>query len=90
MNVKLSIPDYDGNAMDVIWEKGAEYSISIDENGVILTANKQGMLSLAKQMIYMAYNNLPDGSHVHLDSFFTKSTRAKYELVLEICQEGKS
>lgn len=89
MDIKLSIPDYDGNAVDVIWEERADYSVSIDENSVILTANKQGMLSLAKQMIYMAYSNIPDGSHVHYDSFFTNGTRTKYDLVLEILRESR-
>ena len=27
MNINLIIPNYDGNALDVIWEKNAHYSI---------------------------------------------------------------
>ena len=83
MQIKLSIPDYDGNALDVIWEENSNYSLSVEENGVVLRANKQGLISLAKQMIYMAYNNLPTGSHVHYDSFFTKLNNEGVELVIE-------
>lgn len=84
MNINLSIPDYDGNAIDVIWDQNASYTIKLDERSVLLTANKQGLVSLAKQMLYMAYNDLPCGSHVHFDSFFINNLDSMYELIIEI------
>lgn len=82
MKIKIDIPDYDGNAMDVIWEKNANYVVNVDEEEVIISANKQALISFARQMLYMAYNDLPIGSHVHYDEFFTKSITKK-ELVIE-------
>lgn len=82
MKLEIEIPDYDGNAMDVIWEANANYAVKIFENDVIIKANAQGLISLAKQMMYMVYNNLPSGSHVHYDDFFTK-LKNKYDLVIE-------
>ena len=87
MHIELSIPNYDGNAIDVIWEKSAHYSIQTYENQVVLSANKDGLISIAKQMLYMAYNNLPYGSHVHLDSFFTKSENIEENLIIELESE---
>ncbi len=84
MNINFNIPDYDGNALDVIWEDNAEFSIKVNENDVVLIANKEGLISFAKQMIYMAYNDLPSGSHVHFDSFFTKKNDCENELVIEL------
>jgi len=83
MKVTLDIPDYDGNSLDVVWETGSKYAISIADNDVVISANKGALVSIAKQMLYMAYNNLPKGSHVHYDSFFTKMNEEEYELVIE-------
>ena len=38
-------------------------------------------------MLYMAYNDLITGSHIHYDNFFTK-VNCDYELVIE--KTGKS
>ncbi len=58
MNIHITIPDYDGQGTDVIWENGAKYDIKVfeeeNEKMVLIRANKQGMISLAKQMIYFA------------------------------------
>ena len=43
MNIDLDIPNYDGNALDVIWGKNAHYSIHTYENHVVLSANKYGL-----------------------------------------------
>lgn len=89
MNINLIIPNYDGNALDVIWGENAHYSIHTYENQVVLSANKDGLISLAKQMLYMAYNDLPYGSHVHFDSFFTKSENNANDLIIELEHQGK-
>ena len=82
MKITLDIPDYDGDGLDVIWENGAKYAINIAYNSVVISADKAALVSIAKQMLYMAYNDLPGGSHVHYDSFFTK-INGEYELVIE-------
>ena len=83
MKVTLDIPNYDGNGIDVVWENGSKYVINIADNNVVISANKGALVSIAKQMLYMAYNNLPNGSHIHYDSFFTKMNEDEYELVIE-------
>lgn len=83
MKISIDIPDYDGNALDVIWEPDSKYEVSVSDNSVVISANQSGLVSLAKQMMYMAYNNLPTGSHVHYDSFFTNTNEDSYEIVIE-------
>ncbi len=82
MKINLEIPDFDGNALDVIWDNDAEYRINVSHGEVVLSANKQGLISLAKQMLYMAYQDLPTGSHVHYDDFFVKSNASEFDLVI--------
>ena len=83
MKIILDIPDYDGDSLDVVWDNGSKYTINIADNSVVISANKGALVSIAKQMLYMAYNNLPKGSHIHYDSFFTKMNEEEYELVIE-------
>ncbi len=83
MKISVELPDYDGNWLDVIWEAGSKYAIDLQGNSIVLFANKNALISLAKQMLYMAYNDLPIGSHVHLDSFFTNINNDDIELVIE-------
>lgn len=82
MKIIVDIPQYDGNGLDIIWDAGSKYTINVQENNVVISANQSGLVSLAKQMLYMAHNNLPTGSHVHYDDFFTKVNNG-LDLVIE-------
>ena len=86
MEIVVNIPDYDENGLDVTWETDSKYEIKVEGNNVVILANKSGLVSFAKQMLYMAYNNLPLGSHVHYDSFFTHNPSSNFELVIEKSQ----
>lgn len=83
MKITLDIPDHSGNGIHLIWDPGSKYAIKVDDyKGVVVLANKNALVSMAKQMLYLAYNDLPKGSHVHYDSFFTKIDQ-EYELIIE-------
>ena len=82
MNIKLELPDYDGEAIDVIWEKNGKFDVDVSDDEVLIKANNAGLISFAKQMLYLAYNNVGDGSHIHFDVFFTQC-RPKYGLIIE-------
>lgn len=83
MTIVENLPDYDGDGVDVIWDKGSECLINITKNAVVLSANKAALISMAKQMLYMAYNDLPEGAHVHYDSFFMGTKYCERELIIE-------
>ena len=82
MKITLEIPDYDGSALDVIWEDKANYTAEVHEQDILIKANRQALISVAKQMLYLAYNDLPAGSHIHYDEFFTQ-TKGNYEIIIE-------
>ena len=83
MTLTVEVPDFDGNAMDVVWEENAKYIADVFQNNITVKSNSQGLMSLAKQMIYMAVSDLPVGSHVHYDGFFADHFEGRFELTIE-------
>ena len=67
MKINLELPDYDGRAADVLWEGDATVRVEAMGPEVVLSADRAGLISLAKQMLYLADESLPAGSHVHYD-----------------------
>ena len=54
--------------MEVEWVEGFEIKVTIDEAGaVVIGANQEGLLSLAKQLTAMAEN--APGTHIHYDTY---------------------
>lgn len=52
--------------MDVEWENGFTIKVSVDNGGgVVIAANRQGLLSLAGQLTALADAEV--GSHIHYD-----------------------
>ena len=70
MRLTLSVPDYspeDGLVCE--FEEDCRISVEIDEDlSVCLAANKAGLITLAKLMLTLASDNVPDGVHMHLDT----------------------
>ena len=71
MKIALDIPEYDPNyGLQIIWEEGFHIHLETDSDGVVvLSANKEGLVTLAKQLLTLANPLVPIGSHIHLDSF---------------------
>ena len=74
MKLTVELPDYDGQWLDVIWEDGAELEVRYDPGEVVLEANREGLISLAEQMLYLAHHELPRGSHIHFDDWMAGVT----------------
>ena len=53
--------------MEIHWEEGAAISVRIEGGAAVISANREGMLSLAGQLAALA--GAPAGSHIHLDAF---------------------
>ena len=47
------------------WVDGFEIRVSIDTGAAVISANKEGLLSLARQLTALAEE--PAGSHIHYD-----------------------
>lgn len=51
--------------MDIPWENGFEIAVRIDGNAVTLSANREGLRSLARQLAALA--EAAPGTHIHYD-----------------------
>lgn len=68
MNIEINLPDYtDVLGVQSSWEEGFEIASKIIADEIVITANRQGLISLAKQLLILAQDDVPIGVHVHLD-----------------------
>ena len=68
MNLEINLPVYSEElGLQSSWEPGFEIAVTVARNEAIISANKQGLISLAKQLLTLAQNEAPKGSHFHLD-----------------------
>lgn len=66
MEYTLDVPDYDpSRGVRTQWEHGAEIAVAFDGRGVVISANAEGLMTLARTMLAVASAHV--GSHMHLD-----------------------
>lgn len=66
---RKKLPKYsssDGLILD--WVNGFEIKSNVSEDGMVIKANKEGLLSLANHLTNLAQADVPPGTHIHLDS----------------------
>ncbi len=67
--------------MDVEWEDGFAINVSVDKrNTVVISANSEGLLSLAMQLKALADEEA--GSHIHYDEY-NSLEEGSSELIIE-------
>ncbi len=67
MNIK--IPKYDGHSIKLAWESGFSIQCSVEDSIIVLSANSAGLISLAKHLLTLAQNEVPQNTHIHLDEY---------------------
>lgn len=84
MKITLDIPDFNGKSVNFVWNEKARISLNIQsENEIELQANKEGLINIAKQLIFFAINDLSYGAHVHYDSFSCgEGLEGEFELIV--------
>jgi len=53
--------------MMIEWEDGFTIKVNVDQDTVAVSANKEGLHSLAKQLMALADSDV--GSHIHYDEY---------------------
>ena len=66
--------------MDVEWKDGFEIKVKIENGATIISANREGLLSLAAQLSALA--NAENGDHIHYDEY-TSLENGSTELIIE-------
>jgi hypothetical protein len=68
MKITLDLPDYDAKkGLPSKWVGDFEIETSLGNNEIVIWANKDGLLSLANDLLILAQGNVPQGSHHHYD-----------------------
>ena len=68
--ITLSIPDYSRErGIRIDWIDGFDITVEIMSKETVITANKEGLISLAKILLTLAQDEVSSGSHVHLDQY---------------------
>ena len=66
--------------MEVKWVDGFEIRVTVDNGGAVISANREGLLSLAKQLAALADGQ--PGDHIHYDEH-TSLEEGSAELIVE-------
>ena len=66
--------------MTINWVDGFEIRVSVEHNEAVISANKEGLLSLAQQLTALAEEAA--GSHIHYDDYNSLEERSA-ELTIE-------
>ena len=66
--IKINIPEYD-NALEMVWDDNFAIKTSTEYDAITIEANRAGLLSLARHLLLLAQEEVPNGSHFHLDEF---------------------
>ena len=66
--------------MEIRWVDGFSISVRIDDGKAIVSANRDGLLSLAAQLTELA--ELPEGMHIHYDDHNSLENGSS-ELIIE-------
>ena len=82
MIVNIEIPEFEDESLETIWDAKAEISVSVHNQQVSIMANAEGLMTLGKQMIYMAQYDFPWGTHLHYDEFVTGKKPQQFELII--------
>lgn len=66
--IKINIPEYD-DAIELVWDDNYKIKTSTPYDTITIEANRDGLLSLARHLLLLAQEEVPSGSHFHLDEF---------------------
>ncbi len=66
--MEIDIPEYNVNTgLRLCWSYGYSILVSTNDNEVVISANREGLLSLANHLLNLAQKDVPCGTHIHLD-----------------------
>ncbi len=66
--IKINIPEYN-DAIELVWNDNYKIKTSTPYDTITIEANRDGLLSLARHLLLLAQEEVPNGSHFHLDEF---------------------
>ena len=68
--------------MEIEWVDGFEIRVKVDHDAVVISANKEGMLSLAKHLTALA--EAAPGQHIHYDEYNSLEDKSTELIVVRV------
>lgn len=65
----IDVPEYDGEHFRLLWEDGYFIQSSVENDAIVIKANAQGLISLARHMLELSQESVPSDCHFHLDMY---------------------
>lgn len=69
MQIEINIPEYSETGIKFDWDYGFEITGKFSNGEMVISANKAGLVSLARHLLTLAQDDVPFGYHLHLDKF---------------------
>jgi hypothetical protein len=70
MEIVVKVNNYDPKlGIELNWINNFEIIASHNKDEIIIKANKEGLLSLGNHFISLAQEDVPIGTHIHLDEY---------------------
>lgn len=70
MKQEVEIIQYDANkGIQFNWEENFAIKVIKEDGEIIISANNEGLISLARHLLTLAQNEVPVGTHIHLDEY---------------------
>jgi hypothetical protein len=83
MRQELEIPEYSRESgLHYVWEPESLISVTRSKNGVLISANRDGLISLARHLLTLAQSSVPGFVCIHL-SEWTGLEPGSIEFVVE-------
>jgi hypothetical protein len=68
MRTIIDVPEYSPDTgLRTEWDDDFEISVRVQDGQVILVANSAGLRSLARHLLVLAQDAVPQGHHMHFD-----------------------
>ncbi|MBQ7175382.1 MAG: hypothetical protein IJR62_08005 [Lachnospiraceae bacterium] len=69
--------------METIWVDGSVINVSIENDTAVISANREGLLSLAKQLTALADGS--PGDHIHYDEYNSLEEGSAEMIIERLC-----
>lgn len=68
--MKIDIPEYNKNTgLQLCWGDGYMIKVASEHKEVVISANREGLISMANHLLNLAQVDVPCGTHIHLDEY---------------------
>lgn len=68
--MKIDIPEYNKNTgLQLCWGDGYMIKVASENNKVVISANREGLISMVNHLLNLAQVDVPCGTHIHLDKY---------------------